>query len=384
MGGDLPVKFPLPLADASHYPTPSIWGYAQKPTWRVPGSDKLCFSEFFKQGFYSKNGRSALGIVAKLLGLTKNDSIILPEYFCPAMVEPFIWLGIKVKFYRLNKDLTINRAHFESLICVDVKACLLVSFFGFPIDIENSLLLAKKHGLLVIEDCAHSFFSAKASRPDVQFDASICSLHKFFPCSDGGMYCVDNRYLSTDLLGNGAINYIDELKNLLNVLGFGKILGQAGKLLRKKQSVPVVSGEGNRNSDYRYFKPRDVQRSCYKLSQWIVRASDLSLITQARVHNYKLLYQGLKDSAVGVPLFEPENEVIPYVFPFLLRNGEDFDYIRQKGIQIMRWEEFYPTNNSEIEGFRKTLIQIPCHQDLSHKQIQTIIAIINKQSCKQG
>lgn len=378
MPANFPLPFPLPLADASNYPRPSILVSADKPTMRMRRSDKRRYSLFFNQGFYSKNGRSALARVAKLLGLKKNDTIVLPEYFCPAMVEPFIWLGIKVKFYRLNKDLTMNRGHFESLLSADVKACLLVRFFGFSGDIENALLLAKKHGLVTIEDCAHGFFSEKPTRENAQFDASICSLHKFFPCCDGGMYSVDNRYLFTEIADKEVINYIDELKNLLNVLGLGKIIGQAGKLLRRKQSAPgAVSGDST--WDYRYFKQRDVKRSCYKLSQWIVRASNFSFITQARIDNYKQLYEGLKDSATGVPFIKPEDDVIPYVFPFLLRKGEDFDYIRQKGIQILRWEEFYPTNNSDIEGFRKKLIQIPCHQNLSRQQIQAIIGIINKQ-----
>jgi dTDP-4-amino-4,6-dideoxygalactose transaminase len=93
-----------------------------------------------------------------------------------------------------------------------------------------------------------------------------------------------------------------------------------------------------------------------------------------------LLYQALKNSSTGQPFIKIEQDTVPYVFPFLLNNSEDFHYIRSQGIQILRWEEFYPTNNHYIERYRTRLIQIPCHQGLTKQEINKIILIINKEN----
>jgi perosamine synthetase len=81
---------------------------------------------------------------------------------------------------------------------------------------------------------------------------------------------------------------------------------------------------------------------------------------------------------LGQPLFKLEPNAVPYVFPFLLHDDDDFDYIREQGIQILRWEEFTPSDNKDVETLRERLIQIPCHQNLTFIELQKIITIINK------
>ena len=376
-------EFPLPLANASNYPKPSILATASKHKCKLHWKTQANQSQFAFEGVYTKNGRAAIATVAQALGLKAGDVILLPEYFCPAMVEPFIWLGLDVKFYKLLSTLEMNQAHFEELLTEKVKACLLVRYFGFSLDIKKSLMLAKKHGLLAIEDCAHSFFSQKVTIEDSTFDASICSPNKFFPCVDGGMYKLhtSNTTIAPKLPSNR--NYKEEIKNVLNFIGLDNFLSKVKGLLTSKvktlNTVEVnVSTRLNENS-YRYFEPSDMFSCCFKLTEWLVRTSAHQDISQARVDNFKLLHNELRNSPTGRSFLAFEKDTVPYVFPFLLNNSDDFHYIRSRGVQILRWEEFYSTDNSDIESYRKQLIQIPCHQNLTKKEIMKMISIINKE-----
>ena len=381
-------EFPLPLANSADYPKPSFFATAQNHLYSAKKYNGGKHSQFLKDGLFIKNGRAAIASVAQSLGLKSGDAILLPEYFCPAMVEPFIWLGLEVRFYQLHKSLEVNHSHLESLIDDKVKACLFVRYFGFSLGIEKSLLLAKRYGLLAIEDCAHSFFSSPIVINSVCFDASICSLNKFFPCIDGGMYrlsCTEQLKRSHKPKGR---NIKEEVKYLLNSIGLELVLTKikglffsSAKIEQEKNETTGTSVEKDR---FRYFIPSDLLTCCYKLTEWLVKTSNYRKVKRSRVNNYQLLYDGLANSPIGRPLIEPEIGATPYVFPFLLNNSDDFHYIRTNGVQILRWEEFYHSENCEIESYRKKLIQIPCHQNLTKQQITEIISIINKDNISNG
>jgi len=179
-------------------------------------------------------------------------------------------------------------------------------------------------------------------------------------------------------------NYKEEIKNILNFIGLDNFLSQIKGLfsfsVEAKNEIKNTEQVVPEEQAFRYFNPIEMLCCCFKLTEWLVKTSNYKEINRARVENFKLLYQGLKESPTGKAFFKFEEGTVPYVFPFLLNNSEDFHYIRSQGIQILRWEEFYQTSNRDIESYRKRLIQIPCHQNLSKHEIDKIIAIINKEN----
>jgi dTDP-4-amino-4,6-dideoxygalactose transaminase len=370
-------SFPIPLANAQNFPKPEILATADCLISSILKNKKKNDSQFFSNSFFTKNGRSALARVVKALKLTQGDIILLPEYFCPAMVEPLLWYGLIVKFYRLNENLTVDQSSFESLIDDNVKACLFVRYFGLSCNIENSLLLAKKHNLLVIEDCAHSFFTPLSNINGVSFDASICSLNKFFPCTDGGMFHLEDKFF--DIKGAYERDIKEEVKSIISFFKLDGYLSWLKSLIIKPNNIEKsVSSAGN--TEYRYFNPQDKHLKCFKISEFVITFSDHKKIVSNRKVNFDLLYDKLQNSPTGRVLINRKANETPYVLPFLLNDKNDFTYIRQQGVQILRWEEFYYTENSIIENYRENLIQIPCHQNLSLAQIEKLVSVINKEN----
>ena len=53
---------------------------------------------------FFRSGRESLFFLAKHLELKNSDTILLPAYCCDSMIDPFRKMGVKVLFYKLNKN----------------------------------------------------------------------------------------------------------------------------------------------------------------------------------------------------------------------------------------------------------------------------------------
>ena len=51
------------------------------------------------------NGRSALYAGLILLNLKKHDEVLIPQFICETALHPFRDLKIKIKFYKVGKNL---------------------------------------------------------------------------------------------------------------------------------------------------------------------------------------------------------------------------------------------------------------------------------------
>ncbi|REL25216.1 DegT/DnrJ/EryC1/StrS aminotransferase family protein [Thalassotalea euphylliae] len=373
------VTFRPPLAYATNYPEPHISATPDYCHWAPWGKSIAQHSQFSRNSYFTKNGRSALGYIIREFGLSQDSRVLLPEFHCPAMIEPFLASKTQVSFYRLNDDLSVDLdALAQSIQGFD--AILLVRFFGFPTNIEGALKIAKQHQIRVIEDCAHAFFSEQLQSGPLTSDASFCSLNKFFSCFDGGMLRTQSESTKSQLLALSGPGAKSEIKYFLGKSDFVAALSNAVKRFKPgaTNANGAVGGMDSESSEFRYFNNADMNQRCFSLTKAQLYVENYGHIAFCRRYNYATLFEALAASNIGQPLFALDEQTVPYVFPFLLNDKRDFDYIRQRGIQVLRWEEYCVTDNVVIEDYRERLIQIPCHQDLSQEQLTFIINTLNK------
>ncbi len=97
---------------------------------------------------------------------------------------------------------------------------------------------------------------------------------------------------------------------------------------------------------------------------------------ERRRHLYEAYLRAIGETQLGrafEPLLEPGN--VPYVFPYLLNHPEaTFDSLWDAGIPLYRWEDVAVGSCSVSAEFRERLIQFPCHQELSDKQVAWLLA----------
>ena len=112
--------------------------------------------------------------------------VLIPAYCCWSMSAPFEKAGWNVIYYRLNEDLTTDTRYLKKLMGeVKAEAILTMNYFGSA-KTDETVQLAKKNGIVVIEDFSHSTFSLKKIfNPEV--DIYVSSIRKSVGICDGSI-----------------------------------------------------------------------------------------------------------------------------------------------------------------------------------------------------
>ncbi|MEN9328425.1 MAG: DegT/DnrJ/EryC1/StrS aminotransferase family [Candidatus Parcubacteria bacterium] len=123
-----------------------------------------------------------IGQVFKREGLQKDDTVLIPEFYCPDTAHALM-TRMNVTFYKVHDDLTIDEDDFEKQISrVDPKAVILYSFFGGSIPTRLYSLLRKDYpDILVIDDYAHRWLNGKTMKWHHPRHIYIDSIRKHTP-----------------------------------------------------------------------------------------------------------------------------------------------------------------------------------------------------------
>ena len=133
------------------------------------------------------NGTDALHLALLSIGVKKEDEVISTAFTFFATAEACAYIGAKPVFVDIDIDtMNINTELIEKAITPKTKAILPVHIFGCPADMTTIMKIAKKHNLLVLEDCAQSFGATIDGKMTGSFgNAGAIS---FYPTKNLGAY----------------------------------------------------------------------------------------------------------------------------------------------------------------------------------------------------
>jgi len=136
------------------------------------------------------SGTAALQLALKLAAVEGKEVITTSITFISTNHAILYNGGIPV-FADVEPDtLNVNVQDIEQRITDNTRAILVVHFGGHPCDMDPVMRLAEKHGLKVIEDCAHACGAAYKGRKAGSIgDYGCYSFHavKNLACGEGGM-----------------------------------------------------------------------------------------------------------------------------------------------------------------------------------------------------
>ena len=128
----------------------------------IPGRRAQAFAADFaalhgaKYGICSVNGTTALEIALKALGVGPGDEVIVPALTFYATASAAIFLNARVVIADVDPDTyAISPDAVEKLITDRTAAIMPVHLYGSIADLSAILDLARRHNVLVVEDCAH-------------------------------------------------------------------------------------------------------------------------------------------------------------------------------------------------------------------------------------
>ncbi|HJN18659.1 MAG TPA: DegT/DnrJ/EryC1/StrS family aminotransferase, partial [Armatimonadota bacterium] len=153
-------------------------------------------------------GTAALDSAVFAAGVGPGDEVITAP-FCPGYVAtPILHMNAIPVFIDVDpKTGCIDPAAIEPEITDATRAIMVVHLNGHPADMDPIMEVASRHGLTVIEDCAHSQGSTYKGRPTGALGhIAAFSLQsvKNLACGEGGMVLTDDpeMYERASLVGH--------------------------------------------------------------------------------------------------------------------------------------------------------------------------------------
>jgi dTDP-4-amino-4,6-dideoxygalactose transaminase len=165
-----------------------------------------------EKALLTHSGTAALEMAAILAEVGAGDEVIMPSFTFVSTANAFVLRGATPVFVDIREDTcNLDESLIEPAITSRTRAIVAVHYAGIACSMESILDIARRHGLLVIEDAAHALFSSYQGRPLGTFgDLSAVSFHetKNVTAGEGGALLVNGRHLSprSDILWQKGTN----------------------------------------------------------------------------------------------------------------------------------------------------------------------------------
>lgn len=157
----------------------------------IGGEEVIAFEEAFARATGApfcvgvSSGTAALEIALKTLGIGAGDEVITTPLTFIATSEAIVNMGAIPVFIDIDeKTFTMNPQNIEQAITPRTRAILPVHLYGHPADMEAINAIAKKHNLVVLEDCAQAHGASRGGR-QIPYTLGAFS---FFPGKNLGAY----------------------------------------------------------------------------------------------------------------------------------------------------------------------------------------------------
>ena len=149
-----------------------------------------------KYPIFMTSGQAALTSALVALGVGPGDEVIVPAYTYISTAMAVVAAGAIPILAEIDDTLTIDPVDIEKKISTHTKVIMPVHIQGFPCNMDAIMSIAKKHGLMVIEDaCQADGGSYKGVRLGNIGDAGAFSFnyYKIITCGEGGALLTNNR-----------------------------------------------------------------------------------------------------------------------------------------------------------------------------------------------
>jgi len=306
--------------------------------------------------FFAPNGTLGLYLALLALDLEPGSEIVMPAFTFYATATAAVFAGLKPVFIDVDPG-TFNATPeaFASAVGPGTRAFMPVHIYGQACDIEGIMLVARRHGLRVVEDAAQAFGVTLNGKAAGTFgDIGVYSLFadKVITTGEGGVLVTD----SSDL---------------------------AGKLSLLRNQGRPNSGTFIHPSLGMNFRITDLQAAI-----GLAQIGKLPGILADRAGKWKLYSEGLR--GVGDIQFMkvlPGSNLAPFRFPFLTGEREGLSrHLEASGIQTRgffyplhlqpKLRDAAPAKLAVAEDLYARGVCLPVHHHLTDAQIGEILEAI--------
>lgn len=333
-------------------------------SWYIEGKEDEAFEKAFAEFCHTDycvgvgNGLDALMLALKSLGIGSGDEVLVPSNTYIATALAVTYVGATPVFVEPDiRTYNIDPANIEEKITDKTKAIMPVHLYGQPCDMDAIMEIAKKHGLLVIEDCAQAHGAQYKGKVIGSFgDAAGFS---FYPGKNLGA------------------------------------LGDAGAVVTNQQDIAnKVRALGNYGSDYKYhhiYQGNNSRLDELQAAFLSAKLPHLNRMNEERRRIAALYMNGITNASIILP-YVPEYAVpVWHIFAVRTENRDQLAaYLAEKGISTnkhypipMHMQECYQCLNIQqgalpiAEEISATQLSLPMYYGMTDDEIAYVIECIN-------
>ena len=325
------------------------------------------------------SGTSALHLAAMAAGIQRGDEVIVPTLTFIAAVNPLTrYIGAEPVFIGCDDSLCIDPDAVEDFCAnhcelrdgklynkktgAHVKALGVVHVFGNMADMPRLMAIAKRYGLLVIEDATEALGTRCTDGPYAgKFAGTI---------GDIGCYSFNgNKIITTGAGGMVVSNNPDWTEACKH---------------RSTQAKADMLQFYHDEAGYNY-RMTNVQ-ACLGIAQ-LERLEDFITVKQARYAQYKAALDGVKGLRILPFRTDCTRPNLWFFSLYLKDSGLDRDTViaqlQAQGIQtrpvwaLINEQADYPQNEAyhleKAEDYRRYIVNLPCSTNLSEADCQRVI-----------
>jgi dTDP-4-amino-4,6-dideoxygalactose transaminase len=299
---------------------------------------KLGFTKISERIIFTLNGRSALILALRNLGIKNKSKIICPAFICCTITDILNKNGFEVEYFDLKPNLQISGKVINRLLqqsAEEYSALIVPHYFGFCLSDLNELrVICDRFGIMLIEDFCHSFLSFDMQH--FRGDAAIFSFRKTFNLPGGGIIfrdkdiCIKESTLSVSWTSNAAKSKTKRIQDLLvrvSINPYSIYFDFIRALLSKLRKLVL--------GDWAKWQNRVVLSKQLKKILW--DADSLAQIVLYRKRNYAFYRKYFSPIICSS---SSADHSVPQVFIVCDESRELCRHLRNKGYDVYTWPGF--------------------------------------------
>ncbi len=325
-----------------------------------------------KFAFAVSNATVALHLACEALGVGPGDEVIVPSLTFVATANAVQYTGAEVRFAEIlgPHDLNISPDAIEAQITPRTKAIIVVHYAGYPCKMAAIREIARKNGLVLIEDAAHA--------PGASLDGIALGAW-----GDVGCFSFfSNKNLST---GEGGMLVTDR--------------DDVAERVRLLRSHGMTSLTWDRHKGHAYSYDVVVQGYNYRIDEirsalGLVQLEKLGMNNALREKYTRMYWDELSETDVGLPFMNSDGKPAYHIFPMLLPAGTDrkafIDALRSEGIQtsihyppvhtFSLYRERYPSIEMLLtESIAAHEVTLPLYPQMGRDRVEFVCGAVKKQ-----
>ncbi len=195
-------------------------------------------------------------------GIGPGDEVIVSPFTMSASATAALIYGAIPVFADIEEDyFCLDPKSVEAKITPQTKAIIVVDLFGLPYDASAINRIARKHHLVVIEDCAQApgaFYQKKYAGTLADIGVYSLNYHKHIHCGEGGIIVTNNSQLAqrTQLIRNHAEAVVvgKKVKDISNMVGFNFRMTEIEAAITRCQLKKLENLLKERQENCRYLE----------------------------------------------------------------------------------------------------------------------------------